>query len=84
MHTDTSKLQQLELSRADEGTIEDYRHSEALTTSSSKVERGYFLSVELIGALIGLSLGTCATYWAFSPVAAVIATTNADIGEDSA
>ena len=75
-----SKLQELELARAGEEELADIRHSRALTTDVREVKEGYFLSLQLIGALASISLSTTASYWGFSPAAAVIADINADIG----
>lgn len=53
-----SKLQQLEQAHAGEAELADIRHAEALSTDTSKVKEGYFLSVPLIGALVSICLST--------------------------
>lgn len=58
MQPPQSKLQQLELAKAGEEELADIRHSEALTTDARKVKEGYFLSIQLIGALSSISLST--------------------------
>jgi len=58
MQLPKSKLQQLELAKAGEEELADIRHSEALTTDARKVKEGYFLSIQLIGALSSISLST--------------------------
>lgn len=94
-----SKLQELELAHADEGQLADVRRSNALTAESKDLEKGYFLSVGLVGSVAGISLSTVAAYFvskmhetetadnnclqAFSPPAAVIGVINADIGMSS-
>ena len=75
-----SKLQELELARATSEELEDIKYSDALATDARDVEEGYFLSPRLIGAMSGISLSTVASYWGFSPAAAVITEINADIG----
>lgn len=78
--TPESKLQQLELAHANEGTLADIRRSDALATESVALQKGYFLSPKLIGSIAAISLSTVASYWAFSPAAAIITVINADIG----
>ncbi|KAL2421666.1 Trichothecene efflux pump TRI12 [Exophiala dermatitidis] len=78
-----SRLQQLEREHADAGELDDFKYSEALSTDASKVRSGYFISPSLIGALASISLSTVASYWGFSPAAAVITVINADIGPSS-
>ncbi|OQV06491.1 hypothetical protein CLAIMM_11048 [Cladophialophora immunda] len=78
-----SRLQQLEREHADAGELDDFKYSEALSTDASKVRSGYFMSPSLIGALVSISLSTVASYWGFSPAAAVISVINADIGPSS-
>ena len=80
MQPPKSKLQELELAKAGDEELADIRHSNALTTDTKEVKQGYFLSIQLIGALASISLSTTASYWGFSPAAAVIANINADIG----
>ena len=58
MQPPKSKLQELELAKAGEEELADIRHSNALTTDSRKVKEGYFLSLQLIGALASISLST--------------------------
>ena len=58
MQPPQSRLQQLELAKAGEEELADIRHSEALTTDARKVKEGYFLSIQLIGALSSISLST--------------------------
>ena len=76
-----TKLQQLELSHANEDTLSDIRHAGALATEQQKLEAGYFLSTRLVFSVLGVSLSTLATYWGFSPAAAVLTNINADIGK---
>ena len=66
-----SKLQELELARAGEEELADIKHSDALATDAKDIEEGYFVSPRLVGALSGISLSTVASYWGFSPAAAV-------------
>jgi hypothetical protein len=80
MQLPKSKLQELELAAAGEEELADIRHSDALTTDSRKVKKGYFISPQLIGALFSISLSTTASYWGFSPAAAIITNINEDIG----
>lgn len=54
----TSKLQELELAHAGEGTLEDIRQAEALATDTSQVKTGYFTSLSLVGAIASISLST--------------------------
>lgn len=58
-----SKLQELELAHADEGQLADIRRSDALTTESNELEKGYFLSVGLVGSVAGVSISTVAAYF---------------------
>jgi len=109
-HVPISKLQQLELAHADEGQLVDIKRSDALTTELEKVERGYFLSPQIVGSISSITvavlyvLPACtsglttsrawpeilaltliinsASYWAFSPPAAIITAINADIGNE--
>lgn len=76
-----TRLQQLELEHAqhDEGAMEDYRNSDALTADQSQMQKGYLVKILL--AISSISLGTVASYWAFSPPAAIIGFINADIGK---
>lgn len=53
-----SRLQELELAHAGEGTLEDLRHAEALALRTTDVKKGYFTSLTLIGALASISLST--------------------------
>jgi hypothetical protein len=80
MQIPESKLQKLELAAAGEEELADIRHSAALATNSREVKEGYFLSPQLIGALLSISLSTTASYWGFSPAAAIITNINEDIG----
>ncbi|KKY26999.1 putative trichothecene efflux pump [Phaeomoniella chlamydospora] len=75
-----TKLKQLELSHANEDTLADIKNSDALATEQQELEAGYFLSARLVFSVLGVSLSTLATYWGFSPAAAVLTTINADIG----
>jgi hypothetical protein len=79
-NTPISKLQQLELEHATEGQLADIRRSDALTTDQTELESGYFYSIKVIGSVASISLSTTASYWAFSPAAAVLTVINADIG----
>lgn len=81
MNTGGSKLQELALAHADEGTLEDIRNSNALSTDVDATEEGYFLSFRLIGSVAALGISLSTSYWGFSPSAAVLTTINADIGE---
>lgn len=76
-----SKLQQLELAHADPGTLEDIEHSNALSTTATQTEPGYFLSLRIVGTVLGLGIALSTSYWGFVPVAAVLQTINADIGK---
>jgi hypothetical protein len=58
-----SKLQELELAHADEGQLADIRRSDALTAESNDLEKGYFLSVGLLGSVAGVSISTVAAYF---------------------
>lgn len=79
-HTNTTKLQELELAHASEGQLEDIRRSDALATEEKELEHGYFYSIKIIGSVASISLSTTASYWAFSPAAAILTVINADIG----
>ncbi|RFU28413.1 hypothetical protein B7463_g7912, partial [Scytalidium lignicola] len=74
-----SKLQQLELELAkkDQGTLDDYMHSQALTSDQSEMTKGYLIKVLL--AIFSISLGTTGSYWGFSPPAAILTVINTDI-----
>lgn len=61
-----SKLQELELAHADEGQLADFRRSNALTSESNELEKGYFLSVGLVGSVAGISISTVAAYFVSS------------------
>lgn len=78
--TNASKLQQLEIAHATEGQLEDIRRSDALATEEQELEQGYFYSIKIIGSVASISLSTTASYWAFSPAAAILTVINADIG----
>ncbi len=78
-----SKLQELELAHATEGQLADYQRSDALATENTRLESGYYLSPKIIGSVAAISLSTVASYWAFSPAAAIITVINADIGTQS-
>ncbi|KIX97078.1 uncharacterized protein Z520_07192 [Fonsecaea multimorphosa CBS 102226] len=80
MYAPESKLQQLEFVHADQGTLEDIEHSNALATTTAETETGYFASLRIIGTIAGLGLALAISYWGFSPPAAVLETINADIG----
>ncbi|OQV08550.1 hypothetical protein CLAIMM_12803 [Cladophialophora immunda] len=80
MYAPKSKLQQLEFVHADQGTLEDIEHSNALATTTAETETGYFASLRIIGTIVGLGLALAISYWGFSPPAAVLETINADIG----
>lgn len=75
------KLQELALAHADEGTLEDFANSNALSTDTAVTDKGYFFSVRLAGTLFSLGFAVSASYFAFSPPAAVLSYINADIGE---
>lgn len=79
-NTPTSKLQQLELEHATEGQLADIRRSNALATDQRDLDSGYFYSIKVIGSVASISLSTTASYWAFSPAAAILTVINADIG----
>jgi hypothetical protein len=79
-HAYESKLQQLETEHATEGQLLDIKRSDALATEENELERGYFYSFKTIGSVASISLSTTASYWAFSPAAAVLTVINADIG----
>lgn len=51
-----SRLQQLEAQHADEETLRDMRRSEILATEMNKLEQGYFLSLNVIGANSAIAL----------------------------
>ncbi|OQU97446.1 hypothetical protein CLAIMM_03376 [Cladophialophora immunda] len=76
-----TNLQRLELEHAqrDAGTIADYQNSRALTTDQSKFNATYLL--RLVSAVAGISLGTVAAYWGFSPPAAVLTYISEDLGD---
>ncbi|OAL22854.1 hypothetical protein AYO22_06762 [Fonsecaea multimorphosa] len=84
MYAPESKLQQLEFVHADQGTLEDIEHSNALATTTAETETGYFASLRIIGTIAGLGLALAISYWGFSPPAAVLETINADIGKSHA
>jgi MFS family permease len=79
-HAYESKLQQLETEHATEGQLLDIQRSNALATEENELERGYFYSFKVIGSVASISLSTTASYWAFSPAAAVLTVINEDIG----
>jgi hypothetical protein len=76
-----TKLQELILAHADEGALQDISNSNALSTDVEKAEKGYFMSLRLIGAICSLGTAVAVSYWGFAPPAAVLTVINADIGE---
>lgn len=82
-HEKLSKFQRLELEHAqrDEGALADIENSNALAFDQSEMEKGYLVKVFM--AICSISLGTLATFWGFSPPAAIISVINEDIGNDS-
>jgi len=78
-----TKLQELALAHADEGTLQDIRNSNALATDADKTEKGYFISLRLIGSICSLGTAVAVSYWGFAPPAAVLTTINEDIGKSS-
>ena len=75
-----TNLQRLELEHAqhDQGTLEDFQNSRALTTDQSHFNAKYLL--RLSSAVAGISFGTVAAYWGFSPPAAVLTYIAQDLG----
>jgi hypothetical protein len=78
-----TNLQRLELEHAqhDAGTLADFQNSRALTTDQSKFNFRYLL--RLSSAVAGISLGTVAAYWGFSPPAAVLTYIAEDLGQST-
>lgn len=79
----TTKLQELALAHADEGTLDDIRNSDALATDAGKTEEGYFMSIRLLGSIISLGTAVAVSYWGFAPPAAAMSAINADIGKST-
>jgi hypothetical protein len=75
-----TNLQRLELQHAqnDAQALEDFEHSNALTTDQSKFDKKYMAN--LLAAIFSVSLGTLAAYWGFSPPAAILTYIDQDIG----
>ncbi|KIW84313.1 hypothetical protein Z517_03563 [Fonsecaea pedrosoi CBS 271.37] len=74
-------LKELELNHADAEGLEDITVSNALATDQAKLtDAGYFHDAPLIGTIAGSSLVILASYWAFSPAAAILVYINEDIG----
>lgn len=76
-----SYLRKLELEHASEGQLEDVAHSNAISSDQSRLGQSYFMSKELIGCIASIALATTASYWGFSPPAAILTQINKDIGE---
>jgi hypothetical protein len=74
-----SRLKELELSHANTEQLQDKKRSDALATQGGGLE--HFMSVRLLGSIASISLSTVASYWGFSPAAAILTTINADIGK---
>jgi hypothetical protein len=73
-------LQGLQLEHADEGQLQDIQNSHALSSDIKSLGRLYFMSPQLIGCAASISLATTASYWGFSPPAAILTYINEDIG----
>lgn len=73
-------LKNLERQHADEGGIEDFQRSDALASDQAEIATQYWWRGPFVGAIASLSMGTCASYWGFSPPAAILGVINADIG----
>ncbi|KAI1613098.1 fungal trichothecene efflux pump [Exophiala viscosa] len=75
-----TNLQRLELEHAqhDQGTIEDYQVSRTLTTDQSRFDFKYLL--RLTSAISSITMGTLASYWGFSPPAAILTYISEDLG----
>ena len=70
----------LEHDHVDEAHFEDINRAAALSSDVSELGLKYFLKINTIGGLASLSLAVVATFWGFSPPAAVLTFINADIG----
>ena len=51
-------LGELEIAHADEGQLVDIKRSDALTTELERVDRGYFISPQLVGSVSAIALAT--------------------------
>jgi hypothetical protein len=76
-----NSLKNLEHQHADEGNLEDIQRSDALATDNTLIAQEYWYRGPMVGAIASLSMGTTASYWGFSPPAAIIGVINADIGQ---
>lgn len=74
-------LKNLERKHADAGGSEDIHHSDALASDQDEIGTQYWWRGPFVGAIAGISMGTCASYWGFSPPAAILSVINADIGK---
>ena len=59
---------------------EDKLRSVMLATDHEALGRQYFFSPKFVGSILALSLSVTATYWGFSPPAAILTFINEDIG----
>jgi hypothetical protein len=75
-----SKLERLELAHADEGQLVDYQLSNALAREKEDLQSGYFWRLPIVGSIMSVSIAVVATYWGFSPPAAILTYINADLG----
>lgn len=75
-----SYLHKLELEHANKGELEDIAHSNTISSDQALLGQEYFLSFKLIGCIFSISLATTASYWGFSPPAAILTYINQDIG----
>lgn len=58
----------------------DHIRSQALSTESENLPKGYLTSPRLIGTFVGISFSLVATYFLFEAAASIITVINADIG----
>ncbi len=76
----TYRLKELEHQHADQGQLDDFARSDALATDQQQLATAYWLRPATLGAIFSIGMATTASYFAFSPAAAIITVINADIG----
>jgi hypothetical protein len=73
-------LKQLSRAYADNGQLQDYERSNALATDQMELSGNYWLQLSTVGAVFSIGLAVTASYWGFSPPAAILTSINEDIG----
>lgn len=73
-------LKRLAQKHADDGQRQDIERSNKLATDETALDSSYWMQLSTIGAIFSIGLATTASYWGFSPPAAILTEINADIG----